>query len=128
MEHNNGMFYVKNNEIYNSYNNVSISKEDISVLIDIDTNTLIKIGDSNFITNYRDTMVQAYIKAGFPIYAESFINITFNTKCSELNIDEICTIINWLYNSIRKTEMNRFLHLPISEMKKEIQRLQKFGF
>lgn len=135
--HENGPYYTQNGSIYSRYNDGFMMDEDSSVIVDVGTGTLLKVGKRENIEPYYRTMCQKYNQMGFPEFYETLRLVTFNVKYEELNfapegynfsIDEVCTIINWFNNSIGD-KMKEFLdNTNLNAVKAEIERLQLFGF
>ena len=134
--HEEGIYYVNNGSILSRYNEGIMFSEDVTVLVDIDTGGLLKVGKKNWVTNYFGTMCSRYLNNGFPEMVSSLKLITFHVKYPEFDfepegynfdIDEICTIINWFGNSIGE-QMKQFLELPLDEAEAKIKKLQNIGF
>lgn len=129
-------YYVSYGSIFNRYNGNIMLDEDITIIVDIEAGTLLKVGKKDWVTDYFHNMCKRYIDSGFSDIAASLKLITFHVKYPELgfepkgynfDIDEICTIINWFGNSIGE-RMKWFLELPLNEAKIEIKKLQEMGF
>lgn len=134
--HENCAYYVQYGSIYNKYNDRVMLDEDITIIVDIETYTLLKVGKKDWVTDYFNHMCQKYIDKGFSNIAATLKLITFHVKYPELgfepegynfDIDEICTIINWFSNGIGE-RMRWFLELSLDEAKIEIKKLQAIGF
>lgn len=112
-----------------------------SILVDTGTGTgtgtVLKIGPKDKIEPYYRTMLQRYNQIGFPELYKDIKLITFNVKYNEFgfnpegynfSIDEVCTIINWFWNSIGD-KMNEFLSMSdLGAVKAKIEHLQFLGF
>ena len=134
--HENCAYYVQYGSIYNRHDGGIMLDEDITIIVDIETGTLLKVGKKDWVTDCFNRMYQKYVDKGFSNIAATLRLITFHVKYPELDfepegynfdIDEICTIINWFGNSIGE-RMKWFLELPLDEAKIEIQKLQEIGF
>lgn len=134
--HEKGNYYVQYGSIYNRFNHGVMLDEDITIIVDIDTGTLIKIGKKDWVEEYFHDMCTKYANNDFPDMTNSLQLITFHVKYENLgfapegynfDIDEICTIINWFSNSIGP-KMKWFLELSLDAAKTEIKKLQEFGF
>lgn len=134
--HEEGNYYVSHGSILSRYNEDVMLDEDVTVVVDIDSGGLLKVGKKDWVTNYFNTMCNRYLSNGFPEMVSSLKLITFHVKYPEFDfepegynfdIDEICTIINWFGNSIGE-QMKWFLELPLDEAKAKIKKLQNIGF
>lgn len=99
------------------------------IVIDKGSGTLLKMGDqtTNPLDAYYQTTVDRYNKAGFTYIANDLILINFD-RYQTLNIEEICTLMNFMMNSIGPEKMNALLNMAEPELKSEIKRLTDMGW
>ncbi len=135
--HENGHYYVENGSIYSRINGAFMIDEDATILLDTECGTLLKIGQKQSVTDYFNTMVTKYLEAGFADIANGLKLITFQIKYEELgfepdgynlNIDEVCTLINWFNNCVGAERMKWFLSLDLEQIKEHIKKLTAFDF
>lgn len=113
-----------------------------AVILDItkdpdDILTLHRYGQADAIKGTYDTMRDRYVRAGFTEMAENLVMITFDTLTgfadydrmtgAKFTTDEICTLINWLLNTIHVKSFNELL---VSEeaAHAKLAELMSFGF
>lgn len=129
-------YYVQYGSIYSHSNPGVMLDEDITIVVDTEVGSLLKIGKKDWVEKYFHDMCSKYVSAGFPEMQNELQLITFHVKYENLgfapegynfDIDEICTIINWFNNSIGD-KLKWFLGLPLDEAKAQIKRLQEVGF
>lgn len=134
--HKNGIYYTQYGSIFSRYNDSLMLDEDVTILIDKELGTLLKIGKKQNVTNYFNTMCDQYIRHGIPEMTENLQVITFHVKYPELefepdgynfDIDEVCTIINWFNNHLDAETIMKFLHSSLDDMKTKIKELQAIG-
>ena len=118
-------YYVQCGSIYSRCNQSIMLDEDVTVILDIDVGTLIKVGKKDWVENYFNEMCRSYMDVGCQSIVDGLKLMTFDAK---FDIDEICTIINWFNNSIGGERMRWFLSLSFDDVKSEIKRLQNIGF
>ena len=104
-----------------------------TVIIDKDTGGILKIGEPTFIHSYWDKKI-----ASIPFIAENCVIIEFNAKTNDesldtyfnnnLTTDEICTLINYMNNSIGPEKMQQLFNMDQSVLKDKIESLQSVGF
>lgn len=131
-----GPCYVENGSIFNDYISELMLDEDITILVDIKTGILLRYGHKNMVERYFNKTVEKSVKAQIDM-CSTWRLITFYVKHDELDfapdgynldIDEICTIINWFNNNIGGQAMSDFLNASIEEIRAKIASLQKIGF
>lgn len=122
--HTNGPWSVENGLMVNKY---GACTNNPAVCIDKTTGSVLKCGDDDMIRKYSATAIDSYIKCGFTDMANSICIITFD-RYGTLNIDEICTLMNYMQNSIGPDKMNTLLNMNPVEIKAEIKRLQSIDF
>lgn len=110
--------------------NTEIYMNNPVVILDKDTGTLIKMGDSltSGIKDYYDKMISKYRDLGMVSMCDSMVYLEFDRYNGVLNIDDICTLINYMNNSIGAEKLNKLLSLDEGSLKLEVQRLQDIGF
>lgn len=116
--------------IVSNNKNIEIYMNNPVVILDTDTGTLIKMGDSltSGIRDYYDKMVSTYKDLGMTSMCDSLLYLEFNRYNGVLDIDGICTLINYMSNSIGAEKLNKLLSLDEGSLKLEVQRLQDIGF
>lgn len=100
------------------------------LIIDRETGSLLKMGDelTSNIKKYYDTMISQYFELGIGVDKSDIVFIKLDRYNGVLDIDEICTLINYMYNSIGKERMNALLEMDDSSLKVKIKELQDIGF
>lgn len=137
--HRNGPCKVQYGSIYN-LNGYMIERP--AVILDItkdpdDILTLHRYGPADAIKGTYDTMHDRYVRAGFTEMAENLVMITFDTITgfadydrmtgAKFTADEICTLINWLGNTIHVKNFNELLASEEAAHAK-LEELMSFGF
>lgn len=129
-------YYVQYGSIYSHSNPGVMLDEDITIVVDTEVGSLLKIGKKDWVEKYFHDMCNKYVSAGFPEMNDHLQLITFHVKYENLgfapegynfDIDEICTIINWFNNSIGD-KLKWFLGLSLDDAKAHIKKLQEIGF
>lgn len=102
----------------------------VAVLVDLEFGTLLKVGEADWVNNYRNTMIEAYKKAGHAEMGNALTVVEFKHPLvdGKLDADEICTMINYLGNSIGEKSMKELLTMDIDNLKNKLKTLQEFGF
>lgn len=137
--HKNGPLTVQYGSIYGPSGNLI---EHPAVILDVAENpgdilTLLRCGSAESIRGIYDGMRERYLHAGLTEMAESLVMITFDTVTgladydrmtgANFTTDEICTLINWLGNTIQVKDFNALLESEeISHAK--LAQLASFGF
>lgn len=137
--HKNGPLTVQYGSIYGPSGNLI---EHPAVILDVAENpgdilTLLRCGSAESIRGIYDVMRERYLRAGLTEMAESLVMITFDTVTglvdydrmtgANFTTDEICTLINWLGNTIQVKDFNALLKSEeISHAK--LAQLASFGF
>ena len=128
--------YVENGSILSEYNNGLMLDEDTTILVDVETGALLKYGHKSMVEEYYNKAVEKSAKAKIDLCG-TWQLITFHVKYNELDfvpdgynldIDEVCTTINWFNNHIGGQAMSEFLNSSIDEIHTKIASLQKIGF
>lgn len=122
--HKNGPWFVENRLLVNKYGSCTNNP---SICIDKSNGCVLKCGDAEMVCNYGATAIDAYNKVGWTEQAESITVITFD-RYGFLNIEDICTLMNYMQNSIGVEKMQRLLSMGKDELTGEIQMLQELGF
>lgn len=92
------------------------------VIIDTETGTLLKVGDSI----ERKDYLEEYFNVSRSALGEAINYLKFDTE--KLNIDECCTIINYMMNTLGKEGMNNLLDLKEINLICKVFELQEIGF
>jgi hypothetical protein len=134
--HVNKPWYTVNKAMLNGDNSI-ILDEDITIIVDTESGTLLKVGQKDWVTKYYNTMLEGYSQMGMEQMCNDLKLVTFNAKYEELgfvpanynlDIDEICTVINWFSNCISADQMNELLSMSDTEAHDKIKQLQAIGF
>lgn len=137
--HQNGPCTVSYGSMY-GFNGSIIEHPTVILDIPKDTEeivTLHKYGSEDKIKPLYDEMQSKYKAHGFDEMAESLTLISFNTLTGFANYDkmtqakfttdEICTLINWLNNSIYVKSFIEFIQSDEAAMHKHLAQLASFG-
>lgn len=128
--HENGPWYVESGMMVNRYNEKGRTNRP-AVFLDKEAGTLLKAGDVDMVRAYAATSIDAYMKHGAKDISESMTVVSFDYY-SCLNIDDICSVINYMNNSIGKEAMQDILQdllsMDDSQLRAKIKQLQRFGF
>lgn len=135
-----GPWYTNYGSMFNKYNDGVMLDEDIAILVTIDAQdgigTLHKVGKVEPLKQYMDMVVNKYLQNGFTEMASEWKLIQFFVKYEELNftpdgynldIDEVCTLINWFQNCSCQN-MKAFFELSLEAIKGKIADLQRIGY
>lgn len=122
--HNIGNLTVINNKITNKMTKATI--EHPSMIINIETGTVLKYGDTDWMERYYQEICTKYMKAG--LNAETFVFIKFETYLEKLDIHHICTMMNYMCNSISAKQMKELFAMKEMELKTKLEKLQELGF
>lgn len=137
MMHDKCAYYTQCGSIFSRYNPGFMVDEDVTVLLDIGSGTLLKVGRKEDVEKYHNKMYTEYVQTGYFTMIRDLKLITFHVKYENLgfapegynfDIDEVCTLINYLGNTIGAEKMNWLLGLSLDDLKTEIHRLQEIGF
>lgn len=131
--HENGPYTVNEGSMIhiNGYNLIDYP----SILIDTDTGTVLKSGRYDVVYPAYQRVCTAYQK--LPELLSSIKLITFNAKYPEFDyspeghnfdIDEICTIMNYMNNCIGEDKMNELFTMSLQDLQEKIKTLQSIGF
>lgn len=102
--------------------------DQIAVILDTDYGSVMKYGDAEKVQSYYGEMIEKYRKTGFEEEAENYMLITFDRYDGVLSIEEICTLVNYMIQVSANPRLMTILKMPEGELKKEIKKLQEFGF
>lgn len=122
--HENGPWTVENGLFVNAY---GACTNNPAVCFDISNGCVFKCCDTEIVQNYMAKAIDAYKRAGFTEMAQNITVITFD-RYGFLNADSICTLMNYMQNSIDYEKMQKLLAMKEKELNNEIQRLQELGF
>lgn len=99
----------------------------VAILIDGDTGTLLKIGTPEFINKYFQTIISKYKEKGLSDFINNWKIYEFD-RYGFLNIDDICTIVNYLQNCISAEKVKELFAMNEPQLRSKIQTLQTIGF
>lgn len=116
--------------VEHNVHNSSINMNNPVIVIDTDTGTVLKCGDSltSNIKEWYETAIKGYLSMGFQDCADALKIIYFDRYNGILDIDGICTLINYIRNSIGADKMKKLLSMNEDGIKQEVERLQSIGF
>lgn len=125
-----GMLKTYEGMIMSNKSGLEIYMNNPVVILDTEVGTLIKMGDSltSGIKDYYNTMITALKDSGSSDMADSMLYLEFERYNGVLDIDDICTLINYMNNSIGAEKLNKILSMDEGSLKLEVQRLQDIGF
>lgn len=122
--HENGPWTIDNGLFVHTYGTCTNNP---AVCLDISNGCVLKCGDENMVRNYTATAVDAYKRAGLTEEVPNLTVITFD-RYGFLNAESICTLMNYMQNSIGAEKMQKLLSMGTEELTNEIQKLQALGF
>lgn len=126
ISHENGPWYTENGLMINKYNENACTNNP-AVFLDTAEGCLLKSGDAQMVQAYAATVIDTYTKNGMTDFTKGMTVITFD-RYAYLDIDAICSIMNWFNNSIGSKAMTEFLTMNGEQLKAKITELQQFGF
>ncbi len=125
--HENGPWYLNNGIFTNRYV-PEAHTDNPAIYIDMDEGTLLKAGDANMVESYAATHIDRLLKYGFNKLAKGLTVIQFkNHSETHLTADEICTLMNYLGQTLGKETVNKLFQMPETELKNKLQKLQNIG-
>lgn len=119
VKHENGIFTVDCGSIINKQNGMGITNP--SVVIDTDTGTVLKIGDAVWVKDYYNKLCNVALDINCTF-------LTFDRYRGALDVDGICTIMNYMMNSLGQERTCQLIQMPVVDLLKEITRLQLIGW
>jgi hypothetical protein len=101
----------------------------ICLVVDKSDGIVFKYGDKDTsdIISYFEHTVKVYREKGHNDMADNLMLLEFNRYDGVLDIDEICTLVNWFRNSIGHLLMET-LQLSEIDLKAKIKSLQEMGW
>lgn len=101
-----------------------------AIVLDLEVGSVLKMGDelTSDIKDWYDTAVNTYISNGMIDIVDSLQLITFDRYDGILDIDDICTLINYMRNTPGSEKMKALLSMNADDLKQEVERLQSIGF
>ena len=123
MMHDGCFFTVKDNKIIDADGTVEISHP--AIILDAVEGIVLKVGDivqSSYLTDYYKTLCTSQ-----PTFAKDFKLVTFNAD-DILSMDDICSLINYMRNSIGAEECKLILLMSKQSLKDKITKIQEYGF
>lgn len=125
--HESGLWKNEQGLLYNDYQQY-IQAYECAVLIDMDCGTLLKAGTADFIKTDLQRRIQAYRNIGMASMTKTYRVYEFS-NFTNLSPDDICTILNYLYNHPSEEQVRELLEpTNLSVAKDRIQQLQQIGF
>ena len=123
--HQNGMYAVLGGSILNKYTGCLI--EEPATLLDINTGTVLKMGEKEYVERYMRKAFDNFRKTGFPENADALALITYD-KYKSLTADQICTLMNYLANSLEPERVQEILSASWETMTQELNKLYEIGW
>lgn len=123
--HQNGMYTVLGGSIYNKYTGCLI--EEPATLLDINTGTVLKMGEKEYVERYMHKASDNFRKTGFQEDADALRLIAYE-KYGALSIDQICTIMNYLPNSLEPERVQELLGMSQETLVGELNKLYEIGW
>lgn len=132
ISHSIGPCIVKNGILYDYFKQPI---KDPTVLLDVGGNTvvLLKYGTKDKVKNYYKNMLEKYMKSdlffklGFD-KIDKFKLISFNVSSdAKYTVDEICTFINWVNNTIYAKDLSICISSE-EQMHKKLNELMEIDF
>lgn len=120
--HQNGTWFVADNQILNRYNNLIALTNTVGLVIDAGTGTVLRTASKDAAEAYFATMIHALndtankgVSAAKHM-ADNIQLVTFNLKDGPLDIEQICTLINYMNNTIGSDNMKALLALDQEQL------------
>ena len=123
--HNTGFLTVKDNKLC-MYDAV-IPIEHPAIILDTSSGTLLKVGDIKWVKDYYEKAC-GRLRIVNKDMAESLALLEFEYSNSNLNVDELCTMINYFNNSIGPDSLKKFFLLTEEETHQKLRSLMEAGF
>lgn len=123
--HENGTFYTEGGSIISRISGKII--EEPSTLLDISTGTVLKHGETSNTAKWLEKARRAYRDSGFPENANAMHLITYN-KYGTLSLDQICTMMNFLPNTLGAERVRELLQMEEEKLKSELTYLYTLGW
>lgn len=120
--HQNGSWFVADNQILNRYNNLIALTNTAGLVIDAGTGTVLRTASEEAAKSYFATMIHALndtADKGMPAakhMADSIQLVTFDLKNGPLDIEQVCTLINYMNNTIGNDNMKALLALDQEQL------------
>lgn len=123
--HENGMHVVECGSIINKSSGNIV--ENPAVCIDMNTGSMMKVGDMGMVESWYNTAVHRFLQNDMTKDAESLQLIKFE-KYEKLSQDEICTMMNYMANSIGEEKMKELLSMDEAALHEKLARLAEIGW
>lgn len=116
--------------VEHNLHNSHVNMNNPVIVVNIETGIVLKMGDevTSGIKEWYETAVQSYISSGFTEEANAMQLISFDRYSGVLDIDGICTLINYMRNTIGSEKMKKILSMTETELIDEVKKLQDIGF
>ena len=124
-QHENGIFTVEDGSIFCKMTNTII--ENPAIMIDMETGGVLKNGDVSIVAPYFHTFCERHKKMGMEEELKWFKVITFE-KYGAFSADELCTLMNYMRNSIGPEKMAALLNMDEKDLKEKLQKLSEIGW
>lgn len=100
--HEEGNYYVSHGSILSRYNEGVMLDEDVTVVVDIDSGGLLKVGKKDWVTNYFNTMCNRYLSNGFPEMVSSLELVNTITDPDQEIRPENLSAKDWYEKAMQK--------------------------
>lgn len=123
-KHENGPFKELDGSVYCELIGTII--EHPAVLVDLETGTVLKNTDEDIVKAYFAAFCSEMLKID-PKSVYNYKVIVFD-KYKNLSVDEICTLMNYMRNSIGPEKMRELLSMKPENLKGKLSRLAEIGW
>lgn len=97
-----------------------------AIILDREVGTLHSVGDIKVVgTYFNQYLIQV---TNFPELSKSLVYIAFDRYEGILNMEEVCTFINMLKNSLGGERVRSYLAMDSDTLKAEIKKFSEAGF
>jgi len=103
--------------------------DNMSIIVDKESGSVISYGDtdrSNMKEYYQEYIEK--IRKVMPEDVDNYVLISFERYNSFLNIDEICSLTNYLLNHVGPQRFNEIFTANETQLKEIVKRIQDIGF
>lgn len=126
--HENGPWSLENGMFINAYVSDACTN-DPAVYIDMEDGTLLKSGDASMVKDYAGLHTSELLRNGFSDMAKGLTVIEFDRYPSaKLTADEICTLMNYLQNSLGAEKVQALFQMEEEKLKEKLKALYEIGF
>lgn len=123
-KHENGPFEEIDGSVYCKLTGTIL--EHPAILVDLETGTVLKNADEDIVKAYFGTFCSEILKIE-PKSVYNYKVIVFD-KYRNLSVDEICTLMNYMRNSIGPEKMRELLSMRPEHLKEKLNKLVEIGW